>query len=60
MLRTLLGSEFQTVGAAKWKEFLPADLRLTQESSSIFADDDRRTRRGWYVFITEDKYGRVP
>ena len=28
MLRRLLGSEFQTVGAAKWTERSPADLRL--------------------------------
>ena len=28
MLRTLLGSEFQTVGAAKWYERSVADLRL--------------------------------
>ena len=30
MLRTLFGSEFQTVGAANWKERSPADLRLTR------------------------------
>ena len=42
-----LGNEFQTVGAAKWNEHLPADLRLTQGILSKFPDDDRTTRGGW-------------
>ena len=36
MLRRLLGSEFQTVGAAKWNERSPADLRLTRRILSNF------------------------
>ena len=36
--------QFQTVGAAKWKECSPADLRLTRGILSIFSEDDRRTR----------------
>ena len=46
MLRMLLGSEFQTVGAAKLKESSQADLRLTQGMLSNFSEDDRRTRGG--------------
>ena len=61
VLRRLFGSEFQTVGAAKWNERSPADLRFTRGILSNFSEDDRRTRGGWYMCKTEDRYGgRVP
>ena len=47
MLRRLLGSEFQTVGAAKWNERSPADLRLTRGILSNFSEDEQKTRGGW-------------
>ena len=47
MLPRLLGSKFQTVGAAKWNEPSPADLRLTREILSNFSEDERKTCGVW-------------
>ena len=49
VLWMLLGSEFQTVGVAKWNECSPADLRLTRGILSSFSEDDQRMHGGWYM-----------
>ena len=55
MLRRLFGSEFQTAGAAKWKERSPADLRLTQGDFNNLSVEDRSDRAGSYMQSIADR-----